>query len=105
MVAQAGAAVGDAAIGELDVEGAERGGDVEDEEAMEGAYRRVSGQSVGRRVKGGWIRYLKAGRRPKKATNVSSETVTVKMAMARARGMAGHPLRLPQLRAALASSE
>jgi hypothetical protein len=38
VVPQLGAAVGDAAIGEFEVESAERGGDVDYEEAVEEAY-------------------------------------------------------------------
>jgi hypothetical protein len=39
---QTGATVRDAAIGEFDVESAEHRGDVDEEEAVEEAYRRVS---------------------------------------------------------------
>ena len=41
VVAQAGARVRDAAMGELDIESAECGGDVDEEEAVEEAYRRI----------------------------------------------------------------
>ena len=43
VVAQAGAAIGNAAIGEGDIELSECGRDVDEEEAVEEAYRRVSG--------------------------------------------------------------
>lgn len=43
IVAQPGATVRDAAIGELEVERAESRRDVADEKAVEEAYRRVSG--------------------------------------------------------------
>lgn len=42
IVAQTGAAVRDAAIGELYVESSKRGGDVDKEEPIEEAYGRVS---------------------------------------------------------------
>jgi hypothetical protein len=44
VVAQLGATVGNAAIGKVEVEAAEGGGDVDDEEAVEEAYGCFSGQ-------------------------------------------------------------
>jgi hypothetical protein len=44
VMAQAGATVRDAAIGELDVEFAERRGNVDDEELVEPAYRCITVQ-------------------------------------------------------------
>lgn len=84
VVAQAGATVCDAAIGELNVELAERGGNVDDKEPMEEAYGCISAFISRYNLIGICCAYRKAGRRPKKAINVTNDTVTVKMMILRA---------------------
>jgi hypothetical protein len=89
IMAQAGATVGDAAICEGKVEFSECRGYVDKEEAVEKPYRRIpvlvkTGCSVHAKD-----RHLKAGSRPKKAINVTRDTVTVKTIMVRATVMMG----------------
>ena len=84
VVAEARAAAGDAAIGELDIEAAEERRYVDYEEAVEEAYGRISAM-----ISMGWhqvvgICHLKAGKRPKKATNVKNETVRAAIMRVRA---------------------
>jgi hypothetical protein len=85
VVAQTGATVRDAAIGELDVELAKRGGRVYDEKTVEEAYGCVSSTINILTTHANSPSYLNAGKLPKKATNVTSDTVTVNTIMLRAR--------------------
>lgn len=87
VVAQTGARVCDAAIGEHDVEAAECGGDVDDEEAVEEADGCISGLVSKLRYRRENEVYLKAGSRPKKAMNVRTDTAMVKATMLRANVM------------------
>lgn len=82
--AQARAIVRDAAICEGDIESSECRGDVEEEQAVKEAYGCVSSIVRDGRVLSVRNVYLKAGSRPKKATNVTRDTVIVKMIMVRA---------------------
>jgi hypothetical protein len=84
VVAEARAATGDASIGELDIEAAEGRRYVDYEEAVEEAYRCIPALiSTGRHQVVG-ICHLKAGKRPKKATNVKNETVRATIMRVRA---------------------
>lgn len=87
MVAQAGASIGDTAIGELDVESSERRGNAFDKEGMQIADGRISALHLVFEIRVEIRTYRKAGSRPKKAMNVTSDTVTVKMMMLRASPM------------------
>lgn len=84
---QTGTTIGDAAISKYKVKFAKRGGNMDYEEAVEEAYRCVSVDGQWRTLAQKDLCYLKAGRRPKKAIKVSSETVMVKTAMVRANDM------------------
>jgi len=94
VVAQAGAAIGDAAIGEGKIELSECGRDVDEEEAVKEAYGRVPVDVREAITRSEGCRYLKAGSRPKKATKVTSDTVMVKMMMVRATVMVKETCRL-----------
>lgn len=94
VVAQAGGTIGDAAIGEGEVEFSECGRDVDEEEAVEEAYGRVPGNVRAENASMEGYRYLKAGSRPKKATKVTRDTVMVKMMMVRATVMVKETSRL-----------
>lgn len=82
--AQAGAIVRDAAICEGDIESSECRGDVDKEQAVKEAYGCVPSSVRGRGLFSVRNVYLKAGSRPKKATNVTRDTVMVKTMMVRA---------------------
>jgi hypothetical protein len=84
VVAQPGATIGDAAIGEFQIELAQYGGGVDDEETVEEAYRGVSADFRAMYMNKRPCSHLKAGSRPKNATNVTKDTVTVKRMMVRA---------------------
>jgi hypothetical protein len=87
VMAQTGTTVCDATIGELAIELAKRGGRVHDEKTVEEAYRRISCTFSTQITCVSNHSYLNEGSRPKKATNVTSEIVTVKMMMLRASDM------------------
>jgi hypothetical protein len=86
-MAQSGATARDAAIGELEVEFSKRGGDVEEEEAIEETDWCISSIVSIDTLDSKEGQYLKAGNRPKKAIKTTRDRVMVRTMMVRAKVM------------------